>query len=34
MEKQGIPEQEALAKGMATRAVEFVQGGAEVYRKA
>ena len=31
---QGVSEQEALTKGMETKAVEFVQGGAEVYRKA
>jgi phosphomethylpyrimidine synthase len=30
---QGIKEEEALRKGMETKAVEFVQGGAEVYRK-
>ncbi len=32
--KQGVSEQEALAKGMETKSVEFVQQGAEVYRKA
>ena len=31
---QGLSEQEALKKGMETKAVEFVKGGAEVYRKA
>jgi len=30
--KQGIAEQEALAKGMEAKAVEFVQAGAEIYR--
>jgi phosphomethylpyrimidine synthase len=30
---QGIAEAEALEKGMETKAVEFVQAGAEVYRK-
>ena len=33
-EAQGIAEQEALTKGMETKAVEFVKGGAEIYRKA
>ncbi|MGL1832368.1 phosphomethylpyrimidine synthase ThiC [Rhodocyclaceae bacterium SMB388] len=32
--KQGIDEAEALRKGMEEKAVEFVKGGAEVYRKA
>lgn len=31
---QGVSEQEALQKGMEVKAVEFVQQGAEVYRKA
>jgi phosphomethylpyrimidine synthase len=30
---QGIAEEEALSKGMEQKAVEFVQAGAEVYRK-
>jgi len=30
---QGIAEAEALQQGMAAKAVEFVQGGAELYRK-
>jgi phosphomethylpyrimidine synthase len=30
---QGVTEQEALTKGMETKAVEFVAGGAEIYRK-
>jgi phosphomethylpyrimidine synthase len=30
---QGVSEQDALAKGMETKAVEFVKSGAEVYRK-
>ncbi|HET7832485.1 MAG TPA: phosphomethylpyrimidine synthase ThiC [Gallionella sp.] len=32
--KQGVSEQEALAKGMEVKSVEFVQQGAQVYRKA
>jgi len=32
--KQGVSEQEALAKGMEVKSVEFVEQGAEVYRKA
>ncbi len=32
--KQGLSEQDALAKGMETKAVEFVQKGAEIYSKA
>ncbi|CAG1004295.1 phosphomethylpyrimidine synthase [Rhodocyclaceae bacterium] len=32
-EKQGIGEQEALEKGMEAKAAEFVQAGAEIYRK-
>jgi len=32
--KEGVSEQEALRKGMEVKAVEFVQQGAEVYRKA
>jgi phosphomethylpyrimidine synthase len=32
--KQGIAESEAIAKGMEIKAVEFVQQGAEVYRRA
>ncbi|MBS0369062.1 MAG: hypothetical protein JSS57_07675, partial [Proteobacteria bacterium] len=31
--KQGIGENEALSKGMETKAVEFVKSGAEIYRK-
>ena len=31
--QQGLDESEALAKGMATKAVEFVKAGAEVYSK-
>jgi phosphomethylpyrimidine synthase len=31
---QGVSENEALEKGMQEKAVEFVKGGAEVYRKA
>jgi len=30
---QGVSEAEALAKGMAGKAIEFVEAGAEVYRK-
>ena len=30
---QGLQEEEALTKGMEAKAVEFVQTGAEVYRK-
>ncbi|HNM22883.1 MAG TPA: phosphomethylpyrimidine synthase ThiC, partial [Rhodocyclaceae bacterium] len=30
---QGLQETEALAKGMETKAVEFVQAGAEIYRR-
>jgi phosphomethylpyrimidine synthase len=30
---QGIAEDEALTKGMETKAVEFVKSGAEIYRK-
>jgi phosphomethylpyrimidine synthase len=33
-EKQGVTEQEALAKGMQEKAKEFVEGGAEIYRRA
>ena len=33
-EKLGLSEAEALERGMAAKAVEFVKGGAEVYRKA
>jgi phosphomethylpyrimidine synthase len=29
---QGVSEQEALAKGMETKAVEFVKAGAQIYR--
>ncbi len=32
--KEGLSEQEALAKGMEVKSVEFVQQGAEVYHKA
>ena len=31
--KQGISAEEALKKGMETKAVEFVKQGSEVYRK-
>jgi phosphomethylpyrimidine synthase len=31
---QGVSESEALAKGMQTKAVEFVKGGGEIYRRA
>ena len=31
--QQGIGEAEALEKGMEVKAVEFVQSGAEIYRK-
>ncbi len=31
---QGVSEQEALAKGMEQKAVEFVKKGAEIYQKA
>jgi len=31
---QGVSEQEALAKGMEVKAVEFVKQGVEIYRKA
>ncbi|OGA22800.1 MAG: phosphomethylpyrimidine synthase ThiC [Betaproteobacteria bacterium RIFCSPLOWO2_02_FULL_67_26] len=33
-EKQGVTEQEALAKGMQEKAREFVESGAEIYRRA
>jgi phosphomethylpyrimidine synthase len=33
-EKQGVTEQEALDKGMQEKAKEFVEGGAEIYRRA
>jgi len=33
-EKQGVSEHEALAKGMKDKAQEFLESGAEVYRKA
>jgi phosphomethylpyrimidine synthase len=33
-QKQGVSEQEALAKGMQEKAEEFVQSGAEIYRRA
>ena len=32
--KQGIAENEAIAKGMEVKAVEFVKSGAEIYRRA
>jgi phosphomethylpyrimidine synthase len=32
--KEGLSEQEALEKGMEAKSVEFVEQGAEVYRKA
>ena len=32
--EQGIAEEEALARGMAEKAEEFVEKGAEVYAKA
>ena len=31
---QGVSDQEALKKGMEEKAVEFVQQGAQVYKKA
>jgi len=31
--QQGVSEQDALEKGMETKAAEFVKAGAEVYRK-
>jgi phosphomethylpyrimidine synthase len=31
--KQGLNEDEALAKGMEVKAVEFVKSGAEIYQK-
>jgi phosphomethylpyrimidine synthase len=30
----GVSEEEALNKGMAVKAIEFVKSGAELYRKA
>jgi phosphomethylpyrimidine synthase len=33
-EKQGVTEQEALARGMQEKAREFVESGAEIYRRA
>ncbi len=32
--KQGVTEQEALKKGMEEKAVQFVKGGSEIYKKA
>ena len=32
--KQGIADEDALTKGMEVKAVEFVQKGAEIYRRA
>ena len=32
--KEGVSEQEALAKGMEVKSVEFVKKGAEIYSKA
>jgi phosphomethylpyrimidine synthase len=32
--KQGVSENEALAKGMLEKSVEFVKSGAKVYHKA
>jgi phosphomethylpyrimidine synthase len=32
--KQGVADDEALAKGMEAKALEFVQRGAEIYSKA
>jgi phosphomethylpyrimidine synthase len=32
--KQGVSENEALAKGMQEKSVEFVKSGAKVYHKA
>jgi phosphomethylpyrimidine synthase len=32
--RQGVSEQDALQRGMASKAVEFVRGGGEVYTKA
>jgi phosphomethylpyrimidine synthase len=31
--REGIAEQDALARGMEEKAVEFVKTGAEIYRK-
>ena len=31
--EQGVAEQDALKKGMADKAREFVKGGAEIYTK-
>ena len=31
--KEGLKDEEALAKGMEVKAVEFVKSGAEVYSK-
>jgi phosphomethylpyrimidine synthase len=33
-QKVGVDEQQALAKGMEEKAVEFVKAGAEIYRRA
>jgi len=33
-EKQGVSETDALARGMEEKAREFVDGGAEIYRRA
>ncbi|HVE48815.1 MAG TPA: phosphomethylpyrimidine synthase ThiC [Casimicrobiaceae bacterium] len=32
--KQGVAEDEAIAKGLETKAIEFVKAGAEIYRRA
>jgi phosphomethylpyrimidine synthase len=32
--KQGVSDDDALSKGMEEKAIEFVEGGAEVYRDA
>jgi phosphomethylpyrimidine synthase len=32
--KQGLSDEDALARGMEAKAVEFVQRGAEIYGKA
>jgi phosphomethylpyrimidine synthase len=31
--EKGVPESDALAEGMESKAAEFVRSGAEVYRK-
>jgi len=32
--KQGLSEEDALAKGMEAKAIEFVKSGSELYRRA